>query len=120
MAQVPWLALTPRLPAMVGTATLTMVRSSTSMNVASAMDRVNSTSVPPCMGGGALGAGRGAPGPAGGVDDASAMLGLSARRGRGRGGFGRGGIVGLRAAEIGLDHARHHAVGVGQHGVVGR
>src|SRR3569623_3580991 len=35
ITQVPWLALTPRLPATVGTATLAMVESSTCMKVPS-------------------------------------------------------------------------------------
>ena len=51
IAQVPSWGLTPRLPAMCGTETLTMVISSTSMNVANAIATVSSASGAPCRGG---------------------------------------------------------------------
>src|SRR6185312_4714390 len=51
IAQVPSCGLTPRLPAMCGTDTLTMVMSSTSMNVANAIATVSSASGAPCSGG---------------------------------------------------------------------
>ena len=43
MTQTAWLALAPRLPAMVGSETLAMVMSSTCMNIAIAMPIVAST-----------------------------------------------------------------------------
>ncbi len=51
IAQVPSCGLTARLPAMCGTETLTMVMSSTSMNVANATASVSSASGAPCSGG---------------------------------------------------------------------
>ena len=50
IAQVPSCGLTPRLPAMCGTDTLTIVMSSTSMNVANATAIVSSASGAPCSG----------------------------------------------------------------------
>src|SRR5580698_1935031 len=52
MTQVPWLVATPRLPEMVGTATLAMEVSSTSMKVPSASPTVSNASVPPFSGAG--------------------------------------------------------------------
>src|SRR5689334_6253436 len=54
IAQVPSCGLTARLPAMCGTDTLTIVMSSTSMNVANATAIVRSASGAPCSGGGAF------------------------------------------------------------------
>src|SRR6476646_10819859 len=51
IAQVPSCGLTARLPAMCGTDTLTIVMSSTSMNVANATANVSSASGAPCSGG---------------------------------------------------------------------
>ncbi|MGF6635287.1 hypothetical protein OKW39_002438 [Paraburkholderia sp. MM6662-R1] len=50
ITQVPWLAATPRLPEMVGTATFAIEVSSTSMKVPSARPTVSSASVPPWSG----------------------------------------------------------------------
>src|ERR1700688_741895 len=50
-AQVPSDVLTPRLPEMAGTETLTMVMSRISMNVAKAMAAVRNSNLPPCKGG---------------------------------------------------------------------
>src|SRR5882757_1952950 len=50
MTQVPWLLETPRLPAMVGTATLATVASSTSMKVPSDRPRVSSARLKPRRG----------------------------------------------------------------------
>src|SRR5271167_4014577 len=50
-AQVPSEVLTPRLPEMAGTETLTMVMSRISMNVARAMAAVRNISLPPCKAG---------------------------------------------------------------------
>src|SRR5271170_8425207 len=49
--QVPSDVLTPRLPEMAGTETLTMVMSRISMNVARAMAAVRNSSLPPRKGG---------------------------------------------------------------------
>src|SRR6185312_14037116 len=54
IAQVPSCGLTARLPAMCGTDTLTIVMSSTSMNVANATAIVSSASGAPCSGAGAF------------------------------------------------------------------
>ncbi len=51
IAQVPSFGLTPRLPAICGTETLTMVRSSTSMKVENATATVSNASGAPCSGG---------------------------------------------------------------------
>ena len=58
IAQVPSCGLTPRLPAMCGTDTLTIVMSSTSMNVANATAIVSSASGAPCSGGSGLSSAR--------------------------------------------------------------
>src|SRR6202051_781391 len=50
-AQVPSELLTPRLPEIEGTETLTMVMSSISMNEAVAIAAVRNSSLPPCNGG---------------------------------------------------------------------
>src|SRR5882724_10953981 len=50
-AQVPSELLTPRLPEIEGTETLTMVMSSISMNEAVAIAAVRNSSLPPCSGG---------------------------------------------------------------------
>src|SRR5580658_1224045 len=50
-AHVPSEVLTPRLPEMAGTETLTMVMSRISMNVAVAIAAVSNSSLPPCNGG---------------------------------------------------------------------
>src|SRR5215471_329113 len=50
MIQVPWLALMPRPPAMVGTDTLAMVMSSTAMKLALASRTAASHSLAPCSG----------------------------------------------------------------------
>src|SRR6202051_188273 len=50
-AQVPSEVLTPRLPEMDGTETLTMVMSSISMKEAVAIAAVRNKSLPPCNGG---------------------------------------------------------------------
>src|SRR5581483_2699058 len=50
MTHVPWLALTPRLPAMFGTATFAIERSRISMNVANATATVSNASGAPCSG----------------------------------------------------------------------
>src|SRR5689334_10159536 len=54
IAQVPSWGLTARLPAMCGTDTLTIVMSSTSMNVANATATVSNASGAPCSGAGAF------------------------------------------------------------------
>src|SRR3984957_12569761 len=51
IAHVPSFGLTPRLPAICGTDTLTMVMSSTSMNVENATAIVSNASGPPVSGG---------------------------------------------------------------------
>ena len=54
MTQVPSSTDTPRLPEMVGMATLAMDESSTFMNTASDTDRVPSTRLAPVSGGGGV------------------------------------------------------------------
>ena len=73
MAQVPSVGLTANVPAIAGIETLTMVMSSTSMNVAKLITMVSMTSVAPCSAGGA--------GPPGTVPaDGALMAALALRR----------------------------------------
>src|SRR5690348_15777709 len=93
IVHVPSLGLTPRLPAMCGTATLTIVMSSTSMKVLNATAMVSSTNAAPCSGGSGL-----------------VSFGVAA--------MGRGLRLLGRAGQVGPDDALGLVVGLAHHAVV--
>jgi hypothetical protein len=95
MTQVPSFTDTPRLPEMVGIATLAIDESSTFMKVASATAKVARTSLPPSSGGGGAGAAGAAGGGAagvgalGGVGVLMRLQGVAPERTRATAGFGQ-------------------------------